>query len=67
MLQNMGIDEVVDEDTDGRETRRERCRTGPEGRLEIDELVVMTCVQLIEHHALVVLRAEDCNPHFIPP
>ena len=62
-FKHMRIDEIVDEDADGGKPHRQRCRTWSEESIEIDELVSVTGVQLIEQRALVVLRAEHCNPH----
>jgi hypothetical protein len=56
MFQHAAVDDIVDEDADGREPRRQRCRTGPEGGIEIDELVSVTGVQLVERRALVTSR-----------
>ena len=57
VFEHVGGDGIVDDDADGREARRQRCGTGSEKRVEVDELVPVTGVQLIEQRALVALSA----------
>jgi hypothetical protein len=63
MFQNIAADDIVDEHADGRKSCREKCRAGFQSRVKIDEVVSMTGIQLIEQRALVVPRAEHCDPH----
>ena len=63
LFQDIAIDDIVDDDADGRESRRQRDRPASEERVEVYELVSVTGVQLIEQRALVALRAEHCDPH----
>ena len=60
------VDGIVYEDADGREARRQRCGTGSEKRVEVDELVPVTGVQLIEQRSLVAFALKIATRIFTP-
>src|SRR5262245_33700105 len=67
MFEHIGIDRIVHVDADSREACRQSYGIGFEQRIEIDELVFVTGVELVEQRALEFIRAEYCDSHWLAP
>ena len=67
VFQHTGIDDIVDEDTDSRESSRKGDCLRSKQRIEEDEIMPMMKVRFIQQHAFVTLDTEHRDPHVPTP